>query len=196
MKITRRKIGAGLVILGLVLISIPLYHEYTQAKEKEALEEAFSLISSGEQAVDAKKMEDLPVTKEEVSGIVELEIPSIDLSEKVLPETTPENLNLALTQIRPDQAPGKGNFTIAGHRGYRGERFFSKLPAVPTGEEVLLHQDGETFVYEVTGTEVVEPTAVEVLEDQEGKKEITMITCTWDGSDRVVLKGQLIEHIQ
>lgn len=55
------------------------------------------------------------------------------MNQLVLDETTDENLNITLTQIKKDQTPGVGNFTIAGHRGYRDGRHFSNLSKVPIG---------------------------------------------------------------
>ncbi|MFG6179657.1 class D sortase, partial [Halomonas sp. THAF12] len=123
--------------------------------------------------------------------VLELEIPSIQVKEMVLPDTTLENLSIALTQIKADQKPGEGNFTIAGHRGYRANRHFRNLPKVKTGEEILLHQGDQTFVYEITDIKVIAPTKTEVLQDHKDQKEITLITCTMDGKDRVMVKGTL-----
>lgn len=94
------------------------YHEWKTGKEIDRLTQAVNLISNEASA---------QVMKEEfeyAKDVIWLEIPDIDLNQMVLPETTEDNLNVGLTQIKPNQTPGEGNFTIAGHRGYRGDRFF------------------------------------------------------------------------
>lgn len=189
--------GVLLLVAGIVLISYPFYHEWQQNKELRALEEALSLISGAEgEEVDLSEIEDLTLTQGEIENILELEIPFIELNQFILNETTDENLNLALTQIKKDQVPGSGNFTIAGHRGYRDGRHFSNLSKVPVGELVYLHTKDETYVYELKSSEVVEATNVDVLNDAKGKDEITLITCTVSGVNRVAVKGELVETVK
>ena len=161
-----------------------------------ALEEALSLISGADGDVDLSAIGDLSLSKDEIENVMELEIPFIDLQQYILEETTDENLNLALTQIKKDQTPGVGNFTIAGHRGYRDGRHFSNLSKVPVGEKVYLHAGDETYVYELKSSEVIEATDVDVLNDVKGKDEITLITCTVSGANRVAVKGDLVEVIE
>ncbi|MBS4202393.1 sortase [Bacillus sp. FJAT-49732] len=192
------KLIVGLVFLtaGLTFISIPLYYEWQQGKELRALEEALSLISEGSgESANLSSIDHLSFTEDQLKDVMELEIPSINLKQKILGETTEENLRVALTQLKKDQSPGMGNFTVAGHRGYRGERHFSRLPQVSIGDKVFLHTDKQTFVYQVTSTEVIDPSYVEILDNHQGKKEITMITCTRSGIDRIAVVGELIDKI-
>ncbi len=188
-------IGGAFIFIGLILVAIPLYYEWNQQKEVNALEDALSLIAqSDDESVDLSTIDDLPFTQEELKQVIELEIPSIDLKQKVLPETTEANLSIALTQIKPNQTPGEGNFTIAGHRGYRGDRHFRQLPEVSIGDKAILHTATKKYVYEITSSEVIEATKVEILEDKDNKREITLITCTIDGKERIALKGRLIDR--
>ncbi|WOV88085.1 sortase [Sporosarcina oncorhynchi] len=196
MKSKRSLFGILFLLTGLVLVSFPLYMEWDQNKEVKAMEQALSLIaeSDGTEPVVLEGIENLSFTKEQLERVMELEIPYIDMKQHVLDETTDTNLNIALTQIKPDQQPGIGNFTIAGHRGYRDGRHFSNLAKVPAGEKVYLHVGDKTYIYEITDTSVIEPTQVDVLDDQAGRNEITMITCTVSGKQRVAVKGQLVEE--
>lgn len=175
------------LLVGITLVLFPFYYEWKQARELATLEEALAMIEE----VDESSLKNVPFTKKQLKGVLELEIPSIQLKQKVLPETTTENLNVTLTQIKPNQTPGEGNFTIAGHRGYRGDRHFRHLPNTHNGDEVLLHTKEETFVYSIVDSKVIEPTDIAVLEDQEGKSEITLITCTTSGKERIAVKGEL-----
>lgn len=192
----KRLFGILLVVVGILLISYPFYQEWKQNKELRALEEALSLISGADGDVDLSAIGDLSLSKDEIENVMELEIPFINLQQYILEETTDENLNLALTQIKKDQTPGVGNFTIAGHRGYRDGRHFSNLSKVPVGEKVYLHAEDETYVYELKSSEVIEATDVDVLNDVKGKDEITLITCTVSGANRVAVKGDLVEVIE
>ena len=191
-------VGILFLLAGLVLVSFPLYVEWNQSKEVKAMEQALSLIAEwdGVEPVPLQQIEHLTLTQEQLDNVMELEIPFIHMKQHILNETTDENLNIALTQIKPDQQPGVGNFTIAGHRGYRDGRHFSNLSKVPIGEKIHLHAGDKTYVYEITSKEVIQPTFVEVLDDSEGKNEITLITCTVSGKERVAVKGELVESME
>ncbi|MEI5906806.1 class D sortase [Bacillus spongiae] len=192
----KRKSSLGIVfiIIGLVLFSIPIHYEWKKGKEIAALEEAFSLISSPQEApVDLSLIDDVHLNDEELQDLVKLEIPTIGLDQIILREPTEENLSLTLTQIKYEQVPGKGNFTIAGHRGYRENRLFRNLPDVEIGDKAFLNTGTQTFVYEITSSTVISPTQVDVLEDNKKKAEITMITCTLSGLERIAVKGELIQ---
>lgn len=211
-------IGISCLLIGCTLISVPLYHEYQYQQEVRALEEALLLLSSEEFVLASEIEQDQPLgwsledqqkssqqeaeqnkQQDEIdwsAAVIELEIPSIELRQYVLPETTEENLSVALTQIKEGQVPGEGNFTIAGHRGYRNQRHFSNLPSVEPGEELFLHIDDTMYVYQVTATEVIAATQVEILEDDPLKKEITLITCTRDGKQRIAVKGEFVRTME
>ncbi|BAD66098.1 sortase [Shouchella clausii] len=188
-------IGMLLIIAGLALVAVPLTKEWQQANGVAQLEKALAAVQTGE---TIEKTDDSPSswTKEQLEAVMELEIPAIDLKQYILDETTDENLALTLTQIKQEQVPGEGNFAVAGHRGYRGDRHFRQLPNVQKGDEIRLHaDDGKTYIYVVKSTEIIEPTDVDVLNDGE-QPEITLITCTLSGQQRVAVKGDLIDVIE
>lgn len=187
-------IGIWLLLVGSVLILIPFAFEWQSNRDVRALEEALSLVSDpGQDNVEVSVM-GRNMNENELEQVMRLEIPVIDLEQLVLPETTEQNLRMALTQIKKEQVPGEGNFTIAGHRGYRAERHFSRLPEVGKGDTILLHANEKTYKYQVFSTEVIEPTYVEVLEDHPFRNEITLITCTRDGRERIAVRGKLLKE--
>lgn len=193
----KNMIGILLLLIGVILIALPFYKEWNDNQEKKALEKAFLLISESDgEEIDLSKVENLSFTEDEIKKVVELEIPFIQLQQHILSETTDANLDIALTQIKKDQTPGSGNFTVAGHRGFRDGRHFSNLSKVPVGETVYLHAGDTTYVYEVKSSEVIEPTHVEVLNDTPGIDEITLITCTVSGVNRIAVKGELVERME
>lgn len=190
-------VAIGFLVAGVILLGIPLYVEYEQSKQLRALEEALFLIQEADgEDVDLASIEDLALSKESLQQVMELEIPAIGLKQKVLNETTEDTLSIALTQIKENQTPGEGNFTIAGHRGYRDGRHFSNLAHLPVGSIVYLHDRDQTYVYEVKRSQVIEPTYVEILEDHPDQTELTMITCTVSGKQRVAVTAEYVETKQ
>lgn len=49
-----------------------------------------------------------------------------------------------------------------------------------------------TYVYKVTGQQVVKPEEVHVL-NPTPTPTVTLVTCTWDGSERLIVKGELVK---
>lgn len=193
----KKWMGIVIIFVGIGLIAYPFYMEYEQNKEVRALEEAMELIMSADEGedIDLSEIENLPFTEDEIRNVMELEIPYLNIRHKVLDTTTTHNLNVALTQIKENQTPGEGNFTIAGHRGYRDGRHFSNLAEVPIGEEVYLHVGSTKYIYQITDRDVIEATDVHVLDDREGIDELTMITCTITGKQRVAVRAKLLDIV-
>ncbi|PAD22621.1 class D sortase [Terribacillus saccharophilus] len=190
------KLIAGVVflLLGVALVATPLSIERMHAKEVNELEKAFASIEAGDvPQVGGEK--DQRWSEDELADMMKLEIPSIELEQYVLNETTDENLATALTQIKTNQNPAKDNFSIAGHRGYRVDRFFRQLPEVKAGAEIKLQDNDATYIYEVDSVKIVEPNDIAILENTD-KPEITLVTCTLSGKQRVAVTGKLIEVVQ
>jgi sortase A len=186
--------GIVFLLIGVALVATPLTMEKMHAKEVTELEKAFASIEAGD-APQAEGESSKKWSQEELKETMKLEIPSIDLEQYVLNETTEDNLAVALTQIKTDQDPAKDNFTIAGHRGYRDGRFFQQLPEVKPGAEIKLQDKDATYVYEVASVEIVNPEAVDIL-DNKDNPEITLVTCTLSGQQRVAVTGKLTEVVQ
>ena len=48
------------------------------------------------------------------------------------------------------------------------------------------------YVYKITSKQTVTPTSIEVINNSD-KREITLITCNYNASARIVLKGELVQ---
>ncbi len=83
-----------------------------------------------------------------------------------------------------------GNFCIVGHN-YRNTRFFSKVPDLVKGDKIeLTDATGKTVQYSVYDKYEVDPENVECTSQiTNGKREVTLITCTDDSKERVVVKA-------
>ena len=83
-----------------------------------------------------------------------------------------------------------GNLCIIGHN-YLNSKFFSKVPKLETGDIIeITDLSGKTVTYKVYNKYIVTPEDTSVLyQNVEGKREITLITCTDNGKERVVIKA-------
>jgi sortase A len=96
--------------------------------------------------------------------------------------------------------PGQiGNFSMAGHRT---PAIWWDLDQVKVGDLVVVQTRADYFIYQVTATEIVKPTAFEVVApvpDHPGQTPtaamITLTTCNpkWDNYQRLIVHGTLAQ---
>lgn len=185
----KKIIGKLLIVLGVLVISFVVYINYTTSKaNKEMIEQYKSAISNNDIKKDEYQVGD-------VIGI--LNIPKIDIEVALKRGVSDEILDSAVGHFENTPMPGEyGNFSVAGHRAYTKNKFFSNLDKVEIGDEINILQDDTTHKYIVDNIEVVTPDRVDVVESKDmNKKEITLVTCTpkYVGSHRLIVKGTYVE---
>ena len=129
--------------------------------------------------------------------IATINIPKINVKYPILDgETDSTEETEALLKIAPTKFWGAnpnevGNFCIVGHN-YRNNKFFSKVPTLQVGDVIeITDLSGKTVQYTVYNKYEVDPTDVSCTTQlTNGKKEITLITCTDDSKKRVVVKAR------
>ena len=86
-----------------------------------------------------------------------------------------------------------GNFCIVGHN-YRNNRFFSKVPSLENGDIIeITDTSGNTLRYSVYNKYEVIPEDLSCTSQlTNGRKEITLITCTNDSKKRVIVKARVV----
>lgn len=126
----------------------------------------------------------------EYATVATVEIPSLNLSYPVLAETSDTLLKVAPCKFWGPNPNEVGNFCIVGHN-YRNKKFFSKVPNLAIGDIVQLTDlSGRTLTYKIYDKYTVDPTDVRCTSQlTNGKKEVTLITCTNDSQQRVILKA-------
>ena len=129
-----------------------------------------------------------------------INIPKINVNYAVLQgETGDVKETEALLKISPVKYHGHepnevGNFCIVGHN-YRNSKFFSKVPTLVVGDTVeLTDLTGRKITYQVYDKYTVDPSDRSCTTQLTGgKKEITLITCTDDSKQRVIVKCKEIK---
>lgn len=129
--------------------------------------------------------------------VATINIPKINVTYPIIdgPTDSPEETE-ALLKISPTRFWGPepnevGNFCIVGHN-YRNSRFFSKVPTLVEGDSIeITDLSGKTIQYKVYTKYQVDPTDVSCTSQlTNGRREITLITCTDDSKYRVVVKAR------
>lgn len=126
----------------------------------------------------------------EYSAVGVVEIPKINVNYPILSETSDALLKVAPCKFWGPNANEVGNFCIAGHN-YRNSKFFSKVPTLENGDKIeITDLKGRTITYEVYTKYIVDPYDVSCTSQlTDGRKDITLITCTNDNKQRVIVKA-------
>lgn len=130
---------------------------------------------------------------EEYYAIATINIPKLEWDE---PYPILDHWSNDLLKISPCKYHGAdpnevGNFCIVGHN-YRNSLFFSKVPTLENGDSIEITDNyGRKINYIVYDKHVVnEDNMKDTSQVTHGKKEITIITCTNDSKNRVIVKAR------
>lgn len=126
-------------------------------------------------------------TQYKVAG--EIMIPKLKIVYPVVNDTTDENLKIAPTKFAGPNMNEIGNFCIVGHN-YKNNQFFSKLSQLEANDQVCLtSNNGKKINYKVYDMyEVYEKDLSCTSQDTGGKIEATLITCTSNKKNRLIIK--------
>lgn len=204
----KRKVIAGiLIVVGLAVMSVPLYYKVTGSQKSDEMIKRFEHMIEQETVTEHEEKEDCgqeeaeatlskedtaTLSKEEVIGLIEIE--TLDLKYAVLEGTGNHELSCGIGHI-PDTAGigEKGNCVLAGHNGSRHGTFFTNLKTMEIGESVkLTDKEGNQYLYVVESMEVVGPYDNSVKAQGE-EAELTLITCENKGTMRLIVKCRLQE---
>ena len=112
-----------------------------------------------------------------------------------------EGITLTVINNGPGHWPGSampcqvGNSVFPGHRVTHTHPFLN-LDLLNPGDQIVFHMPGHDCVYAVTGTQIVRPTDVWVI-NPTSTATVTLIAChpKHSAAERIVVKGKLIADI-
>ena len=203
------------IFLVCILFSYYIYAEYDRSKNEEVSQEIMAnldltdkekdntsikieddvLVVYFDDNEDAEeiKIEDLVKDGKEYQVAATLAIPKINLNYPVLSSTSDDLLKNALTKFWGPNANEEGNFVIAGHN-YKNKKFFGRLDEMEISDTIeLTDVSGKTLTYQIYDIYTVKPTQIDCTsQETNGAKEITLITCTATGAERLIIKAREI----
>lgn len=130
---------------------------------------------------------------EPIVEIGTMEIPKIGLGHTIYHGITMRNIDKGPSHWPGTAYPGEvGNAVFAGHRVTKSKPFRNIDQLVP-GDRVIFTIQGVRSEYSVTGTEIVEPSAVHIV-DQTPTATATIFACHPPGSarQRIVVRMDLV----
>ncbi|HEL2217925.1 TPA: class A sortase [Streptococcus suis] len=98
--------------------------------------------------------------------------------------------------MKENQEMGKGNYALASHNifGVTGaaDVLFSPLDRAKNGMKIYITDKTNVYTYVIDSVEIVSPESVYVIDDVEGRTEVTLVTCTdYNATQRIIVKGVL-----
>lgn len=185
---------AGIVILLDAAITLawqePISAIYGSVKQSQANSEFEDLqrdFLDDPAVVDLPPAKNLDKRAEELADIFEgklqngkpfgrIEIPSIGADYVVIQGTDEGDLQRGPGHYPTTALPGQGRtIGIAGHRTTYGAPF-NRIDDVEVGDEITLEMPYATFTYEVTETDIVDPSDVEIVDDV-GRERLVLTAC-------------------
>jgi len=120
-----------------------------------------------------------------------IRIPKIDLEYGIVDHWSNELLKMSPCKFHGCDPNEVGNFCIVGHN-YRNDKFFSHVPELVNGDIIEIEDNYRRKVnYEVYDKHVVtENDTRDTTQITHGKREITLITCTDDSKNRVIVRAR------
>lgn len=200
----KQKIAMIVFIVGLLILAYePLMNLYIEKSVEETLVEEVKplneVIAQDVEETDLNKPIDTYYDMDSRQMVIgKLSIPSVDLNLSIIKGVGQENgdpMKKGASTNKEGQEMGYRNYVLASHAMKDPTLLFSPLFSVDFGDEIYITDEEKVYVYEVSGVETVEPERVDILDDVEGRKMITLYTCTQAGSKRMVITGDLVETL-
>lgn len=116
-----------------------------------------------------------------------IEIAELNIKAPILEGTDNTVLSKAAGHFIGTGDHGNGNYCIAGHSSTIYKEYFNALKNIENGMKVILYDKSKNpYTYTVTDSFIVEPNETWVLDDF-GDNRLTIITCTDDGTQRLIV---------
>jgi LPXTG-site transpeptidase (sortase) family protein len=196
LRIINNCLTIAVISVGLYIVAVPFILPNISLLIKQMTDTTYGVhyngILAGEVGAQPTHLQPPPAGKR-------LVIPRMELDEPIIVGDDPKNIHLGVWH-RPhtgDPISG-GNTVLVGHRflyyGVKSGVFYS-LDMLQKGDRFEVWWDKKEYIYQVTDTSVVDPTA-SAIENPTDKPTITLYTCTplWTAKQRLVVKANLIEQ--
>lgn len=187
----KSKTSKILIIVGLLIcvgsLSIKGYLKYLENKATKSFEEKI------DKNTKESKEDDFTNVKAG-DEIAIINISSIKLNTVVVESIEKQYLKHYVCHFENSAMPGQyGNFSLAGHSSYRYNEVFNELHKISLEDEIIIKTLNNEFTYVVKDIFEVDPEDTYVLDQDNEKKELTIVTCTNNGKNRLIVKAEIAE---
>ena len=216
--------ACGVVALGLLLyplvgeLASEKYHsdvettytaaiEDTDAAELTAQREAaeqYNAMLSGTASISEGEASASPLAYAQqltVGGVMAyVDIPKINVYLPVQHGTDADTLERAVGHVVGTSLPVGGSSThavLSAHSGLASSKLFSDIDQLAVGDTFYIHVLGEVLAYKVDAIHTVLPTDTSLLQIEDNKDLVTLVTCTPFGvnTHRLLVRGHRVPYV-
>ena len=129
-----------------------------------------------------------------------VDIPKINVYLPVQHGTGAETLEKSVGHVVGTSLPVGGSSThavLSAHSGMASAKLFSDIDRLEKGDVFYVHVLGNTLAYEVDSINTVLPTDTSLLQIEDGKDYVTLVTCTPFGinTHRLLVRGYRVPYV-
>ena len=192
-----------IVIIIFLILSWVGFNEYTRIqinkrKSQYITDKVYSVTKTeGKNEVDSNEKiyfkEEIVKEYKGFDVIAKLEIPKIKLETYILKNFSEASLNVSVTKFWGSNPNQIGNMCVAGHN-FKNKNMFRNLKNLKIGDTFTISDtDIGKIEYKIYDIYRVKPEDVSCLsQDTNNKKEVTLITCTSNSKERIIVKAREI----
>ena len=165
--------------------------------------EQYNAMLSGTAAITAGGASAPPLPYAEqltVGGVMAyVDIPKISVYLPVQHGTDADTLERAVGHVVGASLPVGGSSThavLSAHSGMASSKLFSDIDQLAVGDTFYIHVLGEVLAYKVDTINTVLPTDTSLLQIEDGKDLVTLVTCTPFGvnTHRLLVRGHRVPY--
>ena len=128
-----------------------------------------------------------------------VDIPKINVYLPVQHGTDADTLEKSVGHVVGTSLPVGGSSThavLSAHSGMASSKLFSDIDQLTEGDTFYIHVLGEVMVYKVDAINTVVPTDTRLLQIEDGKDYVTLVTCTPFGinTHRLLVRGHRVPY--
>ena len=131
-----------------------------------------------------------PENYEGYQVIGKLVIDKISAELPVISEMSTTALKVSCCYYQGAMPGEQGNMVITGH-DYANGAIFGRLGEVKTGDTIVLSTLLGDFTYNVYETKIIRPDDIAALDEYQGDRALTLMTCTSNGNRRLLVRCML-----
>ena len=195
-----KKIIKGIILIFLIgIISYTVYQMYQEAQIQEKPSTSLGQIkqeniTKTQVTTQKEEKKDLNLVEKEYKGYevsAKLKIEKLDIDTYVLANYSKQAMKVCVAKYYGPEPNEVGNYCIAGHN-YITKNMFSKLGTLEIGDEMILTDNYHgKITYEVYDKYKAKPEDTSPLsQNTNGRKEITLITCSDYSTKRIIVKAK------
>ena len=184
------------IFINFLLLGVKIYEDNSiETKNEETVQKIdIEQSNSLQEKVKQYPKENILTEYKGFAVTAKLEIPEISLETYVLKDYSKDALDTSVTKLYGGNPNEIGNFCIAGHN-FENDIMFYNLHKLEVGDTFFVSDNDIGKVeYEIYNIYKVLPEDVSCLsQETDGKKEVTLITCTNNAKQRIIVKAQEVQ---